>query len=74
MAKQWGLERKDDINCEEACAFGSICEARGSNYLYKAVIKESDDEDLKNVFENCATEGILSIIFLPIVRLKKDRF
>ena len=74
MAKKWGLERRDDINCEEGCVFGSICEARGSNYLYKAVIKESGDEDLKNVFENCGMEGTLSIIFLPIVLLKKGRF
>ena len=74
MAKQWGLKWTDDINCEEACAFGDICEARGSNYLYKAVIKESADESLKNVFENCGMEGTLSIIFLPIVRLKKGRF
>ena len=74
MAKRWGLERTDDINCEEGCVFGSICEARGSNYLYKAVIKESDDEDLKNVFESCRMEGTLHIIFLPIVSLKKGRF
>ena len=74
MAKQWGLERTDDINCEEGCVFGSICEARGSNYLYKAVIKESDDEGLKESFENCGMEGTLSIIFLPIASLKKGRF
>jgi hypothetical protein len=74
MAKQWGLEWTDDINCEENCAFGSICEARGSNYLYVNVIKESDDEDLKNVFENCGVAGTLSITFLPIVSLKKGRF
>ena len=74
MAKQWGLERSEDINCEEGCAFGSICEARGSNYLYRAVIKESDDEDLKNVFKKCGGTGTLHITFLPIVRLKKGRF
>ena len=74
MAKRWGLERTDDINCEEGCVFGSICEARGSNYLYKAVIKESDDESLKEIFKKCGAAGTLSIIFLPIVRLKKGRF
>ena len=74
MAKQWDLEWMDDINCEEACAFGSICEARGANYLYRAVIKESADEDLKESFENCGVAGSLHIIFLPIVRLKKGRF
>ena len=74
MAKQWGLERTDDINCEEACAFGDVCEERGSNYLYKTVIKESGDEDLKNVFEKCGMEGTLHIIFLPIVSLKQGRF
>ena len=81
MAKQWGLEQTDDINCEEGCVFGSICEERGSNYLYVNVIKESDDEDLKNVFENCGMEGTssitflpMSITFLPIVSLKKGRF
>ena len=52
MAKQWGLEWTDDINCEENCVFGSICEARGSNYLYVNVIKESADEGLKESFEN----------------------
>ena len=74
MAKQWDLKSSDNINCEEACAFGEICEARGSNYLYKSIIEESDDEDLKNVFESCGMEGTLSIIFLPIVSLKKGRF
>ena len=74
MAKKWGLERTDDINCEEGCVFGSICEARGSNYLYRTVIKESGDEDLKNVFENCGVAGTLNITFLPIVSLKKGRF
>ena len=74
MAKQWDLKSSDNINCEEVCAFGEICEARGSNYLYKAVIKKSDDEDLKNVFENCEMEGCLHVIFLPIVSLKKGRF
>lgn len=74
MAKQWGLEWSDDINCEENCVFGSICEARGSNYLYRTVIKESGDEDLKNVFENCGVAGTLNITFLPIIHLKKGRF
>ena len=74
MAKQWDLKSSDNINCEEGCVFGSICEARGSNYLYKAVIKESDDEGLKESFENCGMEGTLSIIFLPIASLKKGRF
>ena len=74
MAKQWGLEWKDDINCEENCVFGSICEARGSNYLYVNVIKESADEGLKESFENCGVTGSLHITFLPIVRLKKGRF
>lgn len=74
MAKQWGLEWKDDINCEEACVFGSICEARGSNYLYVNVIKESDDEGLKESFENCGVAGSLHITFLPVVHLKKGRF
>ena len=74
MAKQWGLEWTDDINCEENCVFGSICEARGSNYLYRTVIKESADEGLKESFENCGVAGTLHITFLPIVSLKKGRF
>ena len=74
MVKQWDLKSSDNINCKEACAFGKICEARGSNYLYKAVIKESGDESLKEIFKKCGMEGTLSIIFLPIVRLKKGRF
>ena len=74
MAKQWGLEWTDDINCEENCVFGSICEARGSNYLYVNVIKESGDEGLKESFENCGVAGSLHITFLPIVSLKKGRF
>ena len=74
MAKQWGLEWSDDINCEEACAFGDICEARGSNYLYVNVIKESADEGLKESFENCGVAGSLHIIFLPIASFKKGRF
>ena len=74
MAKQWGLEWSDDINCEENCAFGDICEARGSNYLYVNVIKESADEGLKESFGNCGVTGSLHIIFLPIASLKKGRF
>ena len=74
MAKQWGLKWTDDINCEEACAFGSICEERGSNYLYVNVIKESADEGLNEAFENCGVAGSLHISFLPIVSLKKGRF
>ena len=74
MAKQWGLEWTDDINCEENCVFGSICEARGSNYLYVYVIKESTDEGLKESFENCGVAGPLHITFLPIASLKKGRF
>ena len=74
MAKQWGLEWSEDINCEENCVFGSICEARGSNYLYVNVIKESADEGLKESFENCGGAGSLHIIFLPVVPLEKGRF
>lgn len=74
MAKQWGLEWSEDINCEEACAFGSICEERGSNYLYVNVIKESADEGLKESFNKCGVAGSLHITFLPIVSLKKGRF
>ena len=74
MAKQWGLEWLEDINCEDACAFGSICEERGSNYLYANVIKESADEGLKESFKNCGVERSLHISFLPIVSLKKGRF
>ena len=74
MAKQWGLEWSEDINCEENCVFGSICEARGSNYLYVNIIKESADEGLKESFENCVVAGILGITFLPVVHLKKGRF
>ena len=74
MAKKWGLERTNDINYKENCVFGSIYEARSSNYLYKVVIKESADEGLKESFENCGVAGTLHIIFLPIVHLKKGRF
>ena len=74
MAKQWGLEWSEDINCEENCVFGSICEARGSNYLYVNVIKESADESLKEIFKKCGGKGCLHVIFLPIVSLKKGRF
>ena len=74
MAKQWGLESSEDISCEEACAFGSICEARGSSYLYANVIKESADEGLKKSFRNCGLAGSLHITFLPIASLKKGRF
>ena len=74
MAKQWGLEWSEDINCEENCVFGSICEARGSNYLYVNVIKESADESLKEIFKKCGVAGSLHITFLPIVSLKKGRF
>lgn len=74
MAKQWGLEWSEDINCEDACVFGSICEERGSNYLYVNVIKESADEGLKESFGNCGVAGSLHITFLPIVSLKKGRF
>lgn len=74
MSKQWGLKWSEDIDCEEACVFGSICEARGSNYLYANVIKESADEGLKESFENCGVTGSLHITFLPIASLKKDRF
>ena len=74
MAKQWGLEWSEDINCEEACVFGEICEERGSSYLYFSIIKESADEGLKESFENCGGRGCLHIIFLPVVHLKKGRF
>lgn len=74
MAKQWGLEWTDDINCEENCVFGSICEERGSNYLYVNVIKESADESLKEIFKKSGGKGCLHITFLPIVSLKKGRF
>ena len=74
MAKQWGLEWMDDINCEEACVFSEICEERGSSYLYFSIIKESADEGLKESFENCGVAGCLYITFLPIVSLKKGRF
>ncbi len=71
MAKQWGLEWSEDINCEEACVFGSICEERGLNYLYAYVIKESADEGLKESFENCGVAGSLHITFLPIVSFEE---
>ena len=74
MAKQWGLERTDDINCEEGCVFGEICEERGSSYLYFSIINESADESLKEIFKKCGGKGCLHVIFLPIVHLKKSRF
>ena len=74
MAKQWDLKSSDNINCEEACIFGEICEERGSNYLYFSIISESADESLKEIFKNCGGKGNLHVIFLPVARLKKGRF
>ena len=74
MAKQWDLKSSDNINCEEVCAFGEICEERGSNYLYFSIISESADESLKEIFKNCGGKEHLHVIFLPIVSLKKGRF
>ena len=74
MVKQWDLKSSGNINCEEACAFGEICEEIGSSNLYFSIMSENADEDLKNVFEKCGGKGRLHVIFLPIVSLKKGRF
>lgn len=74
MVKQWDLKSSDDINCEEGCVFGEICEERGSSYLYFSIINESADESLKEIFKKCGGKGCLHVIFLPVVRLKKGRF
>ena len=74
MAKQWDLKSSDNINCEEACAFGEICEERGSSYLHFSIIGESADESLKEIFKKCGVAGSLHITFLPVIRLKKGRF
>ena len=74
MLKLWELEWTEQLNCEEGCAFGELCNRYGSAWVIETTTEASDDESLKIAFEGCGSFLGNLISYKPLVILKERRF